>query len=489
MSADEDSALRPPTDTGGPDGAGRAPRRGDRRLDFLFGVLGTFLQVGTGVIMLPAAAATLSPSSLTFWYVFLTIQTLALLIEFGFTPTLSRNFTYVFSGARVLRTEGVPESTDRGVSVELLANLLRASRRLYFFMALIVLLLLGVGGTVYLAALSTTTTDIAYIWPAWACFLAAMTAQTSYSWQGCIMVGADRMRQNYQVFTVARLVQVVLSLGGLYFFPNILTLAAAYAVSVLVGRVHARLVVADVLRMTMHVRTELAKVREILRTIVPTAAKLGWVTLGEFFTNRFSLFAVSLAVGAAAAAQYAIALQAMLVLLTVSQIATAMSIPRMAAAQLANDKPAMADIYAFCLVLAVSLLALGSVSMIVLGGPILRFIGSETTLPALPVLILLSVIYTVAVSAHTAMNVITAGNRVPHTRAVLLTGAATTIGVIMVYFANGSLFAFVAVQGITQLAFNFWRWPLYAFRQTGLTVSGLLPSAVRGAQRVVLGRD
>ncbi len=489
MNADDDSAPPPATDAGVAEGAAVMRKPGDRKLDFMFGVLGTVLQVGTGVIMLPAAAATLSPSALTFWYVFLTMQTLALLIEFGFTPTLSRNFTYVFSGARVLRTEGVPERTDKGVSVELLANLLRASRRLYLGMALIVLLLLGVGGTIYVGALARTTTDVAYVWPAWAFFMAAMTVQTSYNWQGCVMVGADRMRQNYQVFTVARLVQVALSLIGLYFFPNILTLAVAYAVSVIVGRVYARLVIRDVLRMTAHAKTEISKVNDILRTIVPTAAKLGWVTLGEFFTNRFSLFAVSLAVGAAAAAEYAIALQAMLVLLTVSQIATAMSVPRMAAAQLANDRPAMADLYAFCLVLSVTLLALGSAAMIILGEPILRLIGSETMLPSLPVLILLGVTYTVAVSAHTAMNIITAGNRVPHLRAVLLTGAATTIGVIIVAVMKGDLVAFVAVQGLTQLAFNFWRWPLYAFRDTGLRVSTLLPSALGGARRVVLGND
>ena len=119
MNADDESAPRSATVASGSLGAAHpvhpARNKGDRRVDFIFGVFGTFLQVGTGVIMLPAAAATLSPSALTFWYVFLTIQTLALLIEFGFTPTLSRNFTYVFSGARVLRTEGVPEGTEVNV--------------------------------------------------------------------------------------------------------------------------------------------------------------------------------------------------------------------------------------------------------------------------------------------------------------------------------------------------------------------------------------
>ncbi|MDX2233275.1 MAG: O-unit flippase-like protein [Hyphomonadaceae bacterium] len=457
----------------------------DRRLDVLYAIVGTVMQVGTGVLMLPLIAATLSPSALTFWYVFLTIHTLSLLIEFGFTPTLARNFTYVLNGARTLRREGVPEGQGTGVDPVLLANLLRASRRLYTVLAAIVLVGLGVGGSVYLAALARTTTDTAHLWPAWGLFIASLALQTNFSWQNCLTLGADRLRENYQVAIVSRFVQVAASLAGLLAFPSILTLAAAYALSVAVARIHAGLVVRDLVKVADERRSTGAAAMAILRTLTPTAVRQGWVVLGEFFTNRFSLFAVSLAVGAAAAAEYAITLQVMMVLLTVSQIGTALSMPRLAAARLAGDMAKARDLYAFCVVMSVSLLAVGSAAFIALGEPILRMIGSETMLPPAPVLILLAVIYTVSVNAHTAMNVITTGNTVPHLRAVLITGAATTAGVIAVAVFKGDLFAFVAVQGVTQLAFNFWRWPIYAFRETGLTPKTLLPSAWAGAQRLI----
>lgn len=469
------------------DGIDHAPKPRGRRLDVVYGLIGTGLQVGTGVIMLPAVAATLSPSQLTFWYVFLTIQTLAFLIEFGFTPTLSRNFTYVLHGARELQTEGVPSGGRGPVDTVLLANLLRASGRLYSFMAIIVITLLGIGGSIYLAALMRTTNDIAGIWPAWAVFIAALTLHTNFSWQGCVLHGADRMRQVYQVFTVARMTQVVLSLVGLYYLPSVLTLAGAYAISVVVGIVHSRLVIRDVLKRAASTPGDDRAAANILRTITPTAAKLGWVTIGEFFTNRFALLAVSLAVGAAGAAEFAIAMQAMMVLLVVSQIGTSLSVPRLAAARLADDKDALRDIYAFCIVASVTLLGTGSLAFILVGEPILHFIGSETMLPPAPVLALLGIIFTVAVNAHTAMNVITTGNRVPHLRATLLTGAATTIGVIIVALTSKDLLAFVAVQGVTQLAFNFWRWPVFAFRETGLSLGALPRSAIAGGRRVVLG--
>jgi O-antigen/teichoic acid export membrane protein len=462
---------------------GSTPR--SRRLDVVYGVVGTALQVGTGVVMLPAVAATLAPAELTFWYVFLTIQTLAILIEFGFTPTLSRNFTYVLSGAGELKAEGVPERNG-AFDPALFANLLRASRRVFAAMALVVLLLLGVGGTLYLAALARTTSGVAHLWPAWGVFLLGLLVQTNYNWLGCLTVGADRMRQNYQVFIAARSTQVVLSLVGLYYYPSILTLALAYALSVVVGRVLARRAIEDILRRqapTSDPRAAWAMVR----TIAPTAFRTGLATIGEFFTNRFSLLAVSLALGAAGAAEYAIAMQAMMVLLTVSQIGTALSAPRLAAARLGDDKTALRELYAFCLVASVTMMALGSTALIAVGEPILHLIGSETMLPALPVMILLAAIYTIAVNAHTAMNVIASGNRVPYLRAVLITGAATTLGVILVALVNGGLFAMVAVQGVTQLAFNFWRWPVYAFRETGLSLGALWSNAVAGGRRVVLG--
>jgi O-antigen/teichoic acid export membrane protein len=316
-------------------------------------------------------------------------------------------------------------------------------------------------------------------------FIGALCFQTYYNWQACVAIGADRLRQNYQVFIVARAVQVILSLGGLYFFPNILTLAVAYAVSAVLARVLLGRVIRDLLARATP--GEPAAAGDLLRTITPTALRLGWATVGEFFTNRFSLFAVSLAIGAAAAAEYALTLQAMMVLLTVSQIGTSLSVPRLAAARLTGDKDALRDLYAFCIVASVTLLGVGSAAFIVVGEPILRFIGSETMLPPLPILILLAVIYTVSVNAHTAMNIITTGNRVPQLRAVLVTGLATTIGVIIVALTTKDLFTFVAVQGVTQLAFNWWRWPVFAFRETGLTLGVLLQSAIAGGRRVVLG--
>jgi O-antigen/teichoic acid export membrane protein len=445
------------------------------------------MQVGSGLIMLPATAAALSPASLTFWYVFLTIHTLSLLIEFGFTPTLARNFTYVLAGARKLEVEGVPEQGSGPVDPVLLANLLRASRRLYTILALIVLVALGVGGGVYLAALARTTQETLHLWPAWGLFAAALALQTNFSWQGCLTVGADRLRQNYQVFIVSRGVQVVLSVVGLYFYPNILTLAGAYALSVLVARVHAGWVVRDLVRQGDESLSSGPEAMRMLGTISPVAIRQGWVQVGEFFTNRFALLAVSLSVGAAAAAGYAIVMQVMMVLLMVSQIGTALSMPRIAAARLTGDTKAVRELYAFSMVLAVTLLACGATGFVLLGEPLLQLIGSETTLPHWTVVALLGLIYTVSVNTHTAVNVITTGNTVPHLRAMLVTGLATMLGLIAVALTRGNLLAFAAVQGLTQAAFNFWRWPAYAFNDTGLTLKGLWPSAFAGARRVLLG--
>lgn len=472
-------------------GGGEPPPRpaGARRVDAAFAVVGTGLHVGTGLILLPTIAVTLSPSALTFWYVFLTIHTLALLIEFGFTPTLSRNFTFVLSGARELEEEGVPRRGDGPIDNTLFANLLRASQRLYGLLGLCVLAFLGIGGTIYLYALARTTPDTEFLWPAWAVFLASLVLLTSFMWQTSLLMGADRMRQFYQVYIASRLVQLALSVGGLLFFPNVFTLALAFAASVIVTRLVGRYFVRDLVAQARGAESSASEATRILRVVSPIAVRQGWVAIGEFFTNRFALFAVSLALGASAAAGYAITTQVMIVLINVAQIGAVLSVPRMAAARLQRDEAAVRELFAFSTAMSLVLVIGGAVAFTVLGGPVLHAFGAETTLPPWPVLAVLGAVYAFNAHTQTTLNCITTGNRVPYLRAVLLTGLATTLAIIAVALAGGGLMEFAIVQGLTQMAFNFWRWPVYAWRETGLTWGTFPVSVLRGARRVLAGRS
>lgn len=452
--------------------------------DLAFGVVGLFLQVGTGLIMLPLAAAVLPPAALTFWSVFLVMQTITYLLELGFTPTFARNFTYVFVGKGNLAAEGMPEHGDDNEHFRF-KDLLAASRALFAALALLVLLIVGVGGTAYVAALAKTATYTPDLWPAWALFTITLVIHTYLNWQTGLVMGADRMRQYYQAITVSRLAQVAVSVICAIYMRNLMGFVIGYAASAVVLRIYYHFIARDLTAMARAEGGEKAAVWPVLKKISPNALRAGWAMIGIFLTNRFSFLVISLTIGATLAAEYAIAQQAFFALNGVAIVAGSMLNPRMAAARVSGEDDLARDLHAFGVSFAIAAFALGSIAMMVLGNPILDLIGSQTHLPALSILVAMAIVFLLELNMNFGLGAIATGNRIPQVRAVLVTGVVVAIGVMIVGWAGGGLLMFVAVQGLAQLAFNFWRWPLEALDDLGMKPARFFHHAVSGARRTL----
>ena len=360
------------------------------------------------------------------------------------------------------------------------------SQRLYFELGLGVLLLVGIGGSLYHGALLRTAEDAPEIWLAWGVFLASIYIQIALNWQTALVLGADRMADHYKIYISSRLSQVVLSVIGLLILPDLISLAIAHALSIVVSRVHSHLVVRDILKIVRK-QGAAADDRAILRKLWPTAMRLGGVTIGEFLSNRFLLLIVSLAIGATAAAEFAITLQAMIVLLHVAQVAASISLPRIAAARMRGDHAELRELYAFGLVGALGILCLGLAGLLIAGEVILGLIGSNTMLPDRNILLALSLSFILTINVQVAANVLMSANKVPHTGAVLTTGAATAVAVSAAAWLGADLLTLVLVQAAIFAAYNAWKWPRMAFRDAGLTPANFWPSAAAGARRVLSG--
>lgn len=455
-----------------------------RRQDLVFGIVSVALQVVAGVVMLPLTAVMLSSAELTFWYVFLTIQALAVLIEFGFAPTFARNITYALAGARSIEAKGVPTQSSGGPNMDLFAQLVSVSRRLSHVLAFVVLVIVGIGGTVYSGALLESAQDAPRFWLAWGIFLGSIYLQIAMNWQTSLVLGADRMADHYKIYISSRLTQVVLSVIGLLILPDLLSLAIAHAASIVVSRVHSHLVIRDLLSAARARPVRRGDAGAVLAKLWPTALCLGGVTIGEFLSSRVILLIVSLAVGAIAAAEFAVSLQAMLVLLSVAQVGASISLPRIAAARVRGDRVELRELYAFAIAAAFIILGFGLVALVTVGELLLALVGSNTFLPDPAILLVLSLTFLMTANMQIAASVIMSANRVPHTRAVLVTGAATAIAVSLAAWAGADLLSLVLVQALAIGAYNAWKWPKVAFEEAGLNGGNFLASTLAGARRI-----
>src|SRR5699024_3097617 len=74
--------------------------------DVVWGYISLILIQGINVILLPFILVFLSNKELGLWYTFTSLYGLAMLIDFGFQATISRNISYIWSGAENIQARG-----------------------------------------------------------------------------------------------------------------------------------------------------------------------------------------------------------------------------------------------------------------------------------------------------------------------------------------------------------------------------------------------
>ena len=77
------------------------------RRDVVWGYIAQLMNLAGGILLLPLLVMRLTPEEVGLWFVFLTMVSLAQIIELGLQPTLARSAAYVYSGADDLRSTGL----------------------------------------------------------------------------------------------------------------------------------------------------------------------------------------------------------------------------------------------------------------------------------------------------------------------------------------------------------------------------------------------
>ncbi len=166
--------------------------------DLATGIAAQALQYGAALLLLPLIATRLSPAQIGVWFVFVTIQGLTTLIDFGFQPNIARAFAAAFAGAPELLREGISHAASDRPNLALARQILHSARRLYLILAVVVLVLLLTIGTLYIdsitqgEALSAAATRIA-----WCVFSVGVSVNLYFLWAAPLLMGSGRIHQNY----------------------------------------------------------------------------------------------------------------------------------------------------------------------------------------------------------------------------------------------------------------------------------------------------
>lgn len=445
------------------DGALAVLANASKRSDLVWGVTSQFLQHGSVLLVLPLIVTRMPVIEVGLWFVFMAIQSLVSILDFGFAPTFSRAYAFVYAGAKDIAVEGLPvagPTTDAG----LLHSLISASRILYLGTGLVVALVLAGPGSIYVHGLLRESGLAGPQWLAWAVFATAIIVNVTFSWYTPLLTGSGRIADGYKVIIVNRGAFAIGAAIGLLSGGGLLLLASAYLGSAILARAYARRICGPLISPKGRGEGSNRRTLTTLRRLWPNAYRAGIVSLGSFLISRFSVLVVSTYLGLAVAASYSITMHVFAVVSSVSQVGLVTFLPRLAGARVRRDQNELRRLVTAALLLMAGVFVAGGGAVLAFGNQALTVLGSKTLLLDRSLLGLLAVIYLLEANHSLCAAVITTSNTVPFMRAAIWSGAAVCLMSLGAAWLGMGLLAIIGIQGGVQLLYNNWKWPLDVYR-------------------------
>lgn len=430
------------------------------------GVVAQFLQYGSGLILLPLIVTRMSAAEVGIWYIFITLQGLAALADFGFQPTFARAFASAYAGAAQIMRSG-HAATAGAPNLSLVKDLVRLCRRFYAGLSIAVIVVLLLIGVFYLPTLIRGEGgSIEHVQSAWA-VLSAGTALTIYfAWNTGFLLGAGRVSSAYWAQIASRVGFVVI--GGLALLGGwgLLGLAVGNLVAVLAARLILQWRMAPLLREVQGVHAVLApKAEALFSALWPNAARMGLVALGAFLITRLNVLVASSFFSLETAASYAITLQLLIAVNSVAQLPISVALPQMVRLRVQQQKKTLRSMWMARQASLLILFVIGVICVAFLAQPILELVGSNVALLPIPLVLLMGLVLLLEANHASCALVITTDNNVPFVGSALFSGGAVAVLSVGAAGAGSGIGGLILAQGLVQLAYNNWKWPVALWRE------------------------
>jgi O-antigen/teichoic acid export membrane protein len=434
------------------------------RADVIWNYAATFLKIAASTLLLPFILRLMPAETVGIWSVFVTINSLILLFDFGFNPSFTRNITYILNGIQKLQVRGFSHvDTHQMVEVDygLLKAVLKSMQWFYFRVSIIFFLLLSTFGTLYIyTLLKNYHSSHIEVYIAWGLLCIINTFNLSSIYYDSLLQGKGLVKKSKQIIIISQVVYLLTAAVLIIAGKGLIAIVAAQGTSVIIVRW-----LSHRLFFTQDIKNKIAKAEvysknEIFKAIYPNAVKIGLTTLGAFIVQRSAIFIGSLYLPLKEIASYGISMQIIGLIAGMASIYTATYHPKIVLLRIKDDRKSIRKIYIKGLLIFIVTYVIAGLFLVLMGNHILNFIGSKTEL-LMPWMLFLALVLSLEQTNYlNAGNILSTKNEVPFFKSSLISGGVIILGLIISFhfFKSGSV-AMLIVPIIVDTAYQAWKWP------------------------------
>ena len=449
--------------------------------DIIWSYVSQFFNIASGLITLPLILHLLSTEEIAMNYLMLTVTTLVTLMDFGFTPQISRQVSYVYSGATKLLKEGIVEGSTGTVNYQLLACLLSVTRRIFRIISAIVLVLLMTLGTWYMYFVTEGFSNVDNSFAIWLVFCTSSFFSIYFKYYDSLLVGRGLVKESKQCILASKVLQIVLVYVLLLASVGLMGVCIANLISPFLGRYLAHHFFYDngtISKLYGQAFSDELK-SEIFQAIWYNAKKVGINFIGTYCTRQFGMFLIGLYLASDVVASYGLMMQYVTIVTSISVTFFGTLQPQIISYRIQGDRVKTIRRFSYSIIVYYLLCICGLAVVVFLGSWALNLIGSNAQLPTLNILLLYSLVCFLEENHSNFAIFISSGNQVPFVPAALISGFLICIGdFVVLQFTSLGLLGIILIQGGVQLAYNNWYWPRWVFKEYRISFREFLKSGL-----------
>lgn len=431
--------------------------------DVVWGYVANFFGIASGIIILPLILAKFNQFEVSLNYLMLTFGSLMTLFDFGFAGQFGRNLTYVFSGTQIIHKDGVSSNIEKNINYNLLATLISTCKFLYRRISFVALAIMLSFGSWYIYYVTQGFSNVDNTLIIWIIFCFSVFFQMYYSYYNSLLIGKGLIYESNKAKIFSQVFYIILAFVVLQLGLGLLGVVVSRFLSPFVARYisHKYFYTAEIKNILKQQVVEKEEVKKLFITLWFNAKKMGLVMVSSYAITKFGFFLSGLYLSAEQISSYGLMMQFVDIISAVAGTYLVISYTNFTSLKVQEKLTILIKEFSFALAIFYFMFIVGCFILVIYGQVLLEFIGSNVSLPNRTVILLYCLIILLEKNHSHFASLITIGNKIPFVKASIITGILIIIGdYLILEYTSLYVLGLIAVQGLIQLGYQNWKWPL-----------------------------
>lgn len=429
------------------------------------------------MVVIPFQAKCLTPEEIGVWYVFMSLGSFAIMTcSGGFSPVIQRFTSYLFAGAQRLTSMGVPTAADLQVGQEdeegrrtRILSFSRSIKIISLLLASVLVVILAAVGFIFIAAKVHDEPLRSQACFAWALNILGLAIMPMAGGLAAICQGYDKFTESMRILFVSRIASIFTMTACLWGGMGIWSLGIGTLIMGLVQYAGHQWLFAAIVRQPsprIVVGSATSTLSEVFFNIWPTAWRFSLVTMGAWMITVSSTMMIGWTVGLVEAGSFGATAQILQFCVAVAGAWMTAAMPTFAKMRMLNQVSGLRSLFIRRWLQSISTYIALTGTALLAAQPLLELLGSNLRMidGSLPWVLALVILLELNHGQICAGFLMTA-NIVPFTSSAIISGFMVVAGgVLLATTTTLGVWSFVIAQGVVQLLYNNWKWPLEVAR-------------------------